>query len=280
MEAAMEHEGSYRPVGFGGAVVEQFRFLWLSRRPILMVLGLLGILALSGEPWADNPAARLFTLWPLWMVVVPPFWAFSVWHNEGPSNRLYLWSQPVSRSAQTLARVAAGALWLGVMYAALLAAGAIFAAFDGELAQFGVVGAIAWLSYFAGPLLMYTIVSVLALASDHPIRWFIALLFGVPIILSLLDEWLGLQDLVHMLLKPLSAPWGIGASVLGPFVTAMAALDAYLDGREPGAGGMAEFFDPAIWWVAMPLWLLLAVSAVIALAQRHPDRYPSLRRSS
>lgn len=275
METTMERTSTFRPLGFGGAVAEQLRVLWQSRRPLLMIIALLAVLTLSGEPWSDNPMARLFSLWPLYLGPAPLLWAFAVWHNEGPTNRLYFWTQPVGRGAHALARVVAGAVWLIVMQAILILAGALFASVDGDLAQFGMVGAAAWLSFFTAPLLVYTILSVLTLPSDYPIRWFLGLLFGVPFILSLMDEWLELEGAVRFLLKPLAAEWGIGATLLGPMMVAVDRLDDLLadmpyDGTAP--------FDISTWWIAMPLWLIFSAALVVFLAGRHPDRYPTPAR--
>lgn len=271
----MEREGIYRPVGFGGAVVNQFRLLWASRRPLLMMIGLLGVLALSGQPWSDNPMARLFTAWPVWMLVIGPLWAFAVWHNEGPSNRLYFWSHPVSRSGHALARFAAGAAWLVTLIALLIVAGALFAVFDGEAAQFGEVAAIGWLGLFTGPLLLYVVITVLALPSDYPVRWFLGILFGIPITLTLLDEWLDLDRLVEILLKPLGAEWGLGPAIVAPFAMAMQRLDSVVTGS---VHRVANPFDLETWAIAMPLWLLFWTGIVVLLARWHPDRFPRWRR--
>ncbi len=103
-----------RPLGFGAAFVRQFGLLWSSRRPLLLMVALLALLVLAGDPWSTDPKARLFTFWPLWLVIVGPVWAFTVFSNEGPSARLYHWSLPVDRAAHTLARLAAGLAWLWI----------------------------------------------------------------------------------------------------------------------------------------------------------------------
>ena len=273
MEATMGGERSPRPVGFMAAVTEQMRLLWMTRRPLLLLAGLLAVLVLSGEPWSDHPMARLFTMWPLWLFVFPPLWAFAVWHGEGPSNRLYFWSHPVSRAGQSLARVLAGAIWLVLLYALLVGAGAFFGAIDSDLGQFGGPGFAAWLSFFTGPLILYLVISVLTLPSDYPIRWFLALLWGIPLLISLVDEWLPVEPL----LRPLTAAWGFAPAVAGPFALAMERLDHTLDGTR-GGPAMERMVDLGAWSVAMPFWLLLVGGIVVALAHVHPDRRPSLRR--
>lgn len=275
METTLERHHDIRPTGFAGAVGEQFRVLWTSRRPLFMAIALLAVLTLAGEPWSDNPMARVFAIWPVWLMAAPIIWGFAVWHNEGPSNRLYFWSQPVSRAAHSLARTVAGALWLVVLQAVLITAGALAAAADGEIAQFGMVPLAAWVNMFTGPLLIYACLSLLTIPSDYPIRWFLGFLFGVPFLLSLLDEWLGAERTVRFLLKPLGEEWGLGASILAPTVIAMQRLDDLVDGAVPATSSGP--FDVATWWVAMPLWLLGMALALVWIARRHPDRHPRLR---
>lgn len=279
MESTMEREGTYRAVGFGKAFAEQFRLLWLSRRPLFMLLGIIGLLALFGEPWTETPAARLFSMWPVWLLLAGPIWAFAVWHNEGPANRLYFWSHPVSRIGHSMSRVAAGAAWLLALYAGLLLAGAAFAALDGELAQFGAVGLTAWVALFTGPLIGFLIVSVLTVSSDHPIRWFLGLLLGVPLILSLLDEWLGVASAMEFILKPLtSEDWGLAMTMVAPVLLAMTRVqEALVDAR--GGSSVGNDFDLADWWIAMPLWVLFWLGVVVLMARRHPDVFPRWRRA-
>ena len=278
MESTMERERMARPVGFGGAFVEQLRLLWMSRRPLLMVLGLVGVLALAGDPWSDSVLARLLTPWPFWLLVVGPFWAFAVWHNEGPSNRHYFWSQPVGRTTHALARLAAGAAWLALMVLFLILIGAMFAAFEGHLSHFEYVGFAAWLNLFTSPLIGYLMVSVLAVASDHPIRWFLAFLFGIPITLSLLVEGLGLGDLVETIMTPLIDPdWGLGPAMVAPFALAAERLYDGVLNRPTGSG--PDVFDLRSWALAMPLWVAFWTGVVFLFARTHPDVFPRWRRS-
>lgn len=278
METTMEREGTYGAYGFGKAFGEQFRLLWMSRRPLFMLVGIVGLLALFGEPWSERPTARLFSIWPFWVLLAGPIWAFALWHKEGPADRLYFWSQPVSRTAHSLGRVAAGAAWLFVLYLALLLAGTVFGLLDGNLAQFGPVGLTAWVALFTGPLIGFLAISVLAVCSDHPIRWFLGILLAVPLLLVLLDEWLGLDYLIEVILKPISSEdWGLGTTIIAPLITAMARVhNVFFDS---GSSSVGDEFDVASWWIAMPLWILFWVGLVVLLARRHPDVFPRWRRA-
>lgn len=273
-------ESTYRPVGFGGAVVRQFRLLWTSRRPLILGVALLAILVLAGEPWSDDPKARLFTYWPLWLVLTGPIWAFVVYHNEGPSNRLYHWSLPTDRLLHTAARLTAGLAWLWILFLLLIGAGAVMAAMDGDLWQFAEIDAAGWINLFTGPLLGYLGVSIITVASDYPLRWFFGLLFLFPLTMSILDEWLEMDEAVETLLKPLAADdWGFFPVMIGGFGSAANQLDHLLRAMENPDYSYAGEVMVDHWWMATPLWILLIGLVVALLASRHPDTLPRLRRS-
>ncbi len=274
MENTMK-QPTARPVGFGGALSRQFRLLWTSRRPLLLGVALLAVLVLAGEPWSDLALARLLAPWPIWLVLAGPIWGFAVFHNEGPSNRLYHWSAPVGRSTHTLARLTAGAFWLWILYGLLIAVGALMAAFDGNLSQLGEVDPAGWVNMFTGPTLGYLAISFLTVASDYPIRWFFGIIFAGPFLLAVLGEWLGLKQLVETLSRPLvEEAWGLFPVIVGEMGEASLQLNARLH----GSAGAAPQFGVTYWWPATFAWLALLALVVAFLASRHPDTLPRLRR--
>lgn len=281
MAGTMEHP-AHRPLGFGTAFSRQFMLLWSSRRPLLLIVALLALLTLAGEPWSTDPKVRLFTIWPVWLIVIGPAWAFAVFHNEGPSNRLYHWSLPVSRTSHTLARLAAGLAWLWISYVVLIAAGAAMAGMDGALWQLGEISVAGWVNLFSGPLLGYLAVSVLTVASDFPLRWFFGIILVFPLTLSILDAWLELGALVDTILKPLTAEgWGFFLVLIGGLGGAVAELNGTLHVMENAEQNVARgSFVVEHWWLATLVWTLLIAAAVVGLASRHPDRLPRLRRSA
>jgi hypothetical protein len=271
------NETTHRPVGFGGALTRQLGLLWASRRPLLLGVALLAVLVLAGEPWSDSALARLLAPWPVWLVAVGPIWAFAVFHNEGPSHRLYLWSAPVDRFQQTLARLVAGIVWLWALFGLLILTGVVMAAFDGNISQLGEVGVAGWVNMFTGPLLGYLCISFLTVASDYPIRWFFGILFVGPFVMSILDEWLGLESVVETLSQPLIAEqWGLFQVITGELGESALQVAA----RIQGADRAAPIYDVTYWWPATALWILAGVAVVGFLASRHPDTLPRLRRRS
>jgi hypothetical protein len=275
---AITTERVHRPVGFAGAFVRQSELLWTSRRPILLMVALLGGLLLSGDPWVDDPKARLLTLWPVWLSLIGPFWGFAVFHNEGPSSRLYHWSQPVGRSVHSLARLAAGVAWLWLIFGVFIGVGWIIAAADGDAWQLTEIGFGGWLNFFTGPLLGYLAVSILTVASDYPIRWFFGLLLLFPLLLQILDDWLGLRSVTNVLIEPLeNEDWGLGMTMIGKLGTEIQDLERAI--RPSLAQGYRQASVVADWWIATPLWILGLAAMVTFLATRHPDTLPRIRRS-
>jgi hypothetical protein len=273
MEARVE--GTHRPLGFGEAFARQLRLLWSTRRPPLLGVALLALLVLSGEPWSENPLTRLLlTNWVV-VVLVGPIWAFGVFHNEGPGQRLYHWSLPVGRTAHVWARLLAGLAWLWLTLALLVGAGWIMAALDGDLWQLGEISVAGWLNFFTGPTLGYLGVSVLTVASDYPIRWFLGLLFAVPLAMSVLDGWFDLEGLTRTLVRPLVATdWGLVFVLFGAIGEDVERLKGVLFDLEGYRPLVVDY-----WWIATPLWILFFGGLVALAASRHPDTLPRVRRS-
>lgn len=278
MDAIVQRDGVYEPVGFGGAFRRQFGLLWQSRRPLLSLIGLLAVLALAGEPWNQDLLARLLTAGPIWLIFAGPVWAFSVFHNEGPSNRLYHWSQPVRRDLHTMARLTAGAAWLVIMYAVLAAAGLLMAAIEGTAWQLAAIGFSGWANFFTAPLIGYFAVAVLTVLSDYPLRWFFGLIFLFVATLSLMQQWLGWDRVVEFVFTPLGlAEWGVGRILIIPFMAARERIEGGLLAQQEGASFMSEGFL-STWWVAMPLWIAFFCGLTWVLARRHPDVLPRWHR--
>ena len=280
MDTRHTNGDGYSAIGFGGAYGHQLRFLWMSRRPLVLMVALLAALVLSGDPWMDDLKMRLFVLWPLWLVLVPIIWSFAVFHNEGPSNRLYFWSQPVNRTQHTLARIAAGGSWLWLSFAVLILAGWLIGLVDGNAWQMGEIGAMGWVGFFTGSLLVYLGVSVLTVPSDYPIRWFFGILFLFPMLVSLFTEWLGWDDVMETVLEPLAnQSWGLGITVVGGLGYAVNSLQNTLVRMQDPSSvtvGPTEM-DLQAWWLATPVWIVVLVAIVAFVASRHPDTLPKLR---
>lgn len=280
METTMTREDRHSAIGFGGAYGRQLRFLWISRRPLLLMVALLAVLVLAGEPWVQDPKMRLFVMWPVWVVIAPIAWSFAVFFNEGPSSRLYFWSQPVDRTQQTLARIAAGVTWLWVAIVLLILVGWTVAAVDGNAWQMAEIGPAGWVGFFTGSLLVYLAVSLLTIPSDYPIRWFFGLLFLFPLLVSLFSEWLEWDPVMETVLEPLAnQTWGLAITIVGGLGYAVNGLQNTINTmRDPSFVAVAPAgADVAAWWWATPAWIVVLGALVVFIASRHPDTLPKLR---
>ena len=186
----------------------------------------------------------------------------------------------MNRTQHTLARIAAGATWLWASFVVLILAGWIIGLVDGNAWQMAEIGAIGWVGFFTGSLLIYLGVSVLTIPSDYPIRWFFGILFLFPMLVSLLTEWLGWEDVMETVLEPLAnQSWGLGITVVGGLGYAVNSLqNTLLRMQDPSnvTVGPTEM-DLQAWWVATPVWIVVLVAIVAFIASRHPDTLPKLR---
>jgi hypothetical protein len=290
MEATMESttsldslERTHAPVGFAGAFLHEFKLLWTSRRPLLLILAGIGLLAVAGQPWSSGTVGRLFFVWPIFAVIIGPVWAFAVLSNENPSNRLYHWSQPVTRHLHSLARILAGLAWLWIAYALVAGVAFALATADGNAWQLQALGGLAWLNLFTGPLIGYLAVSIFTLASDYPVRWFLGILFLFPVTLNLLSEWEGPRRVATALARVITDPdWGLGPALVGALGSAaLTVTQLAVDGAASDGATSALFMEPRSWLLATLLWTGILGALVVVAAVVHPDRRPRLpiRRS-
>jgi hypothetical protein len=282
MEATMESttslEQAHAPVGFGGAFLHELKLLWTSRRPLLLILAGVGLLAVAGQPWSSGTLGRLFFVWPVFVVIIGPVWAFAVLSNENPSNRLYHWSQPVARHVHSLARVVAGLAWLWAAYVLVALVAIALATADGNAWQLQALGGLAWLNLFTGALIGYLAVSIFTLASDYPVRWFLGILFLFPVTLNLLSEWEGPRRVATAIARVITDPdWGLGPALVGAMGSAaMTVTQLAVDGATSGAATSSLTSGPGSWLLATLLWTGIFGALVIGAAAVHPDRWPRL----
>lgn len=270
---ALDTEGRFasavepRPTGTATALRVQLRFLWDSRRPWVLSAALLAGLALAG--WIPGPLPRVLAAWPMWLLLVGPAWAFAVWHEEPPSRRRYMWAQPISRTEHSMARVAAGGLWLAAACALVILAGVGVALLGGGAARLGALSVASWVNLATAPLLGYLLVSILTVASEVPLRWLLGLILVPLLLASTLSETLDLSGPVLEALEAVG-PYTPMAAILGPLPSEAADLVESLAAR-PARVRFA--FDPSSWWIALGLWFVLAPGLVAAIARIHPDRH-------
>lgn len=229
----------------------------------------------------------------------------SVWKAQEPSRRGYLWSLPPERGGHTLLRNFNGWVWFMALIAvymlwALLMAWATggdigisqstvmlaelprvdipseesiqrVRAVMGEDSNFlrlrWAVPGWQWAVPFVAATAMYLLGSIIALASDHPMRWLGGILVGLFLLAAVVDatEWHGL----------------------------IAVLESISDGRYgtnmlfDGNRGVAQQFttragetvvltvarpDLATWLATAAIWLGLGTAGTLVVAFRHQER--------
>ena len=112
-------------------------------------------------------------------------WPFRVWRDEPPSRRGYHWAMPVDRRRHDLLRVAAGAIWLGVVAVGVAAAAVVAAVAAGHAGRLGALPIPVWLSLFTAPLILYLAASIPAVRTERPALWTWGAVGVLPIVASL-----------------------------------------------------------------------------------------------
>lgn len=187
-------------------------------------------------------------------------WAAGVWSDEGPGERAYHWSLPVSRPAHDLTRVGLGGLSYLAVGAVGLAVGSLAFAVLGGTPALG--GGSEWVLLALGLLTGFLLGTVPALVSEHPLRWAVGIWFGYLILAGLAEEaaeawgwgWLGGIEVA------LKSIWlgshGLRAAFLAP-------------GQVAGYSEQAAGAEPV---AALLLWLGLAAATVVGVSFLHVER--------
>ncbi len=182
------------------------------------------------------------------------FWPFRVWRGENPQGRGYHWAMPVGRRTHDLLRVGAGLALLPVLTAILAIVAVATAAAFGHTAVFPGWGVLFWVNLFAGPPLIYLLVSIPVVGSRHPSAWLWGTLGAGVALVSLLHA-AGLIRLTEPLFGLLLGRAGLLTTLGGPIVSEIAGWS----GR-----------PAAPWALAWLCWLALAAVGVwLAATRRH-----------
>lgn len=237
------------PVSAPRSFALQLRMLLESGRWIFLVAGLL-LLLVAPAPIAGHAPLGLPPALLANMLGCPAaaWWALAVWQGEVPDRRTWHWSLPVARPAHDLARVAAGAVLLLAAFAVLALAGSLLALTRHDAGRLGAIGS-AWVSFFAGPLVIYLIAMPFVLWSDSTAM---RRSFAVFLVLALLcvlfrsETYMRTMELIFG-----NSDWGMSGALLmrlsrdapdAPGAVAVSALWLALGG---GATILAATFRPA-----------------------------------
>ncbi|MDP2497333.1 MAG: hypothetical protein Q8W44_04985 [Candidatus Palauibacterales bacterium] len=255
-----------QPPAWGTVLAGQARLLarkkWKSLLVLLASAGLLVLLrfsdARSGEAVVSVVELLLASPLHVFAFLAAYGWAAGVWSDEGPGERAYHWSLPVTRPAHDLTRVGLGAVFFLVTGAAAVALWTLpVAALTGAITP-GPVRALALVALLL--LLGYLLGTVPALLSDHPARWSIGVFLGYAVGTGLLMEaaerWRWIGSVPRALASVWSGELGLRSAMFAPQQIA----------------GYAEETVTSSPALALFLWLGLAASAVVALSFVHLER--------
>jgi hypothetical protein len=219
-----------------------------------------------------------------WIGLVAPL---AVWKQDGPSNRGYMWSLPVSRSGLTVARVTGGWIWLMVAIAALIIWAITMAWLSGggpgvtesRLVPTGSANdatalraiewstpAWQWAVPFVAATVLYLIGSAVSVLSDHPWRWLLASLLTLGLF-AVVSQVLGdssggfVRDL-------LLGRFGLGVLVSGTNETATTLTAA--DGSVMRV--WRNLADKQQWLTTVAIWGFPGLLGIFAAARRFHER--------
>lgn len=182
--------------------------------------------------------------------------AISAWCHEGPANRSYHWSLPVSRTAHDLSRVAAGGLWLLGVIALMLGASVLGLLIGGRSATLGAVPVTGWISYVTGPVTLFLLVSLAGVRANRPVRvFFLAYLAAV-------GPWL-----LFAMLDFTPGYWLWDQVNTGTFGLQRVLVDGFFKGL-----GRANPVVSSTWVAATLFWVFFSGGAVVLGARYHPKR--------
>jgi len=226
------------------------------RNEFLVFLGLVIFLSVfsvivllrSGFSFAGPFMLQLYLL----LAIMFPF---SVWRTEGPERRAYHYAMPIPATLHTMTKAVAGWLWLLIFVAVSLGIGVatilIETAFRPVPLQLSQVPLWTWISQFAGTTVVYWLISIFVIGTEHPRRWFVVIgvvyLLGTSIALSTGHwEWASRFNLVA------TGRYGFMSAISGNFLPSpigASVNDHVIHGRmsvaEPGNPPIAAFL---LWW--------------------------------
>lgn len=250
------HDGQVvqpHPASVGISFRQQLMLIGVSGRwlyPIVALLGLMLLLASLGG-WSFSLLAGILA------IVSGAMWPTILWHREAPSQRVYHWSLPVTRTAHDLMRVLVGLLYLLAICAVLGVIGAIG---DGTLSYFTAGGPQAWAGFFLIPLVAFVLMTPLALWSDYPVTRRLLTGFVVFGFVSVIAEARGFDWFARAMSFLLAdGRWSFAETLTGG-----------VDAMYRGHAGMSP--SPLADWIIGPaIWTVGGVVACMFAAAFRPD---------
>lgn len=258
--------GGHEPPAWSEVLWAQLRLLARKQWKVLGLLAagaaLVAFLGLSEINW--NPSSpnllELLLGSPIYVFafVLAIGWAMGVWSDEGPGDRAYHWSLPVSRPVHDLTRVGLGGVSYVLVGAVGLAVGSLAFVIGGGFPSLGQ--AAQWGLIAFGLLTGFLLGTIPALVSEHPLRWAFGVPFGYALVTGLLEEaaekWSWLEGVEAAVKSVWQGSHGLQAAVFAPHQVS----------------GYAEEAVSSAPVAALLLWFVFAAAAVVAVGFVHLEQ--------
>jgi hypothetical protein len=202
-----------------------------------------------------------------------------IWRGDGPARRQYLWSMPVDHVRHTLMKVLAGWVWVMGIVAVVLIWALIFTSMTGGALGVSVVRheliktlppgppirdftlhgfTWMWIVPFVAATLSYIAGSIIAVAANHPWRWYLGAA-AIPALFEVLNEF-SPDFLRHGTRAVTGGRYGFETVVSG--ITAVTERTAQL---LPSGAEMGPDFHA--WMVAVAIWSAMLGILLFAVAR-------------
>jgi len=248
----MSSSSQNRIPAWGSIAVEQGRMLLLLQRRDFLIVGLIGVGLVVLGLWGifsrefTDEVVEAFRYLFLPLIPLGALWPLGVWRHDGPSQRGYFWSLPVSRAPHTFLRVGLGwVLLMGVCLSAMLVSTGMAALFASRIPQTELSFAL-WYLPLTTATLAYLLISVPVVLVDAPVRWVVWLL------VALLGVWI---------VSGATGMEGLQAAVFGLGRSLVAALSGPVTGAAPTGSWLTHYLG----------WFAAGLIGLTAGAFQHRD---------
>jgi hypothetical protein len=250
---------------------EQLRAVGVSLRReaalFLAALAIIGFFAFVGMIRGANAGAQIGFEFvaeaSLPMVFVALLLPFSVWRSEDPSRRGYHLAMPIDAGTHTLARVAAGWVWLmaavALFVTLVMFAGVVMPLLVGQSVHVFDGAGWQWMVPFTAATVSYLLSSIAVVGSEHPWRWIGGVAIGYALSQGMLVSF-GLADVGHAIDAIRSGRYGLTA---GAFAQVNEMVQQYpYPAWVPGVQR---------WIGATLIWGAVGLAGVVLVARRRRD---------
>ncbi len=183
-----------------------------------------------------------------------------MWHDEGPTRRMYHLAMPVDRSTHALTKAFAGWVWMmigtAVFVLCVVAVDFMAKRIGGVPPRVPIIAAWEWVVPFTCVTIAYALASAAAIGAQTPAVWVV----GPPVLYAgaaFTAALLGYQAVAQSMFKLFSGYYGASTAIAG-----------WVDEINPGASHAVGSASPERWLGASLIWGVPAAILLIVVARR------------